>query len=440
MKRYGHLYEQVCSYDNLFNAFHNAQKGKSTRQEVTVFNLNLEENLRSLQYELEEMTYQTSEYVTFIKREPKERIIFKLPFRDRVVHWAIMQVVEPIWTSQFTADTYACIRGRGVHSMTARVRQDIRKDPDGTRYCLKVDVKKFYPTINHSILKEVVRKKIKDPKLLILLDRLIDSTDGVPIGNYTSQFFANLYLSEMDHILKESVGVKYYYRYADDVVLLSGSKEQLHAWLVWMNDYMETERDVSLKRNYSIFPITNGVDFGGYVIYPTHTLARKRNKKSLCRQVAKWRKKGLTSEEIRLKECSRLGFIKHCDSNHLLNVLEMRKFSEIRKTPGKLDGDKIHIDKILDKTIRITGYEITESKYKGECLTLQFMIEEDVNKEDGSTEKEWMKYICFTGSEALINVFKETNAEDYPVEAKIVKQIIKSGKGNFFYNVVDPDE
>ncbi len=136
MKRYGHLYEQVCSYDTLFNAFHNAQKGKSTRQEVTIFNLNLEENLRSLQSELEEMTYQTSEYVTFIKREPKERVIFKLPFRDRVVHWAIMQVVEPIWTSQFTADTYACIRGRGVHSVTARVRQDIRKDPENTRYCL----------------------------------------------------------------------------------------------------------------------------------------------------------------------------------------------------------------------------------------------------------------------------------------------------------------
>lgn len=439
MKRYGHMYEQVCSYTNLFQAFHNAQKGKSSRQEVIQFNYNLEENLRSLQVELESMTYRTSDYVTFVKHEPKERIIFKLPFRDRVVHWAIMQIVEPIWVSQFTSDTYACIKGRGVHSMTARLKKDIKNDPEGTRYCLKVDVKKFYPSINHEILKEVVRKKIKDPKLLALLDQLIDSTDGVPIGNYTSQYFANLYLSEMDHILKEFQGVRYYYRYADDIVLLSSTKQQLHAWLAWMNDYLEIERKVSLKKNYSIFPTTNGIDFGGYVVFPTHTRARKRNKKSLCREVAKWRKKGLTSEEIRLKESSRLGFIKHCDSKHLLNVLEMKKFSEIRKTPGKLDGDKLHIDKILDKTIRITGYEITESKYKGECLTLQYLIEEEVTSEDGSVEKEWVKHISFTGSEALINVFKETKAEDYPVEAKIVKQIIKSGKGNFFYNVVDPD-
>ena len=439
MKRYGHMYEQVCSYTNLFQAFHNAQKGKSSRQEVIQFNYNLEENLRSLQVELESMTYRTSDYVTFVKHEPKERIIFKLPFRDRVVHWAIMQIVEPIWVSQFTSDTYACIKGRGVHSMTARLKKDIKNDPEGTRYCLKVDVKKFYPSINHEILKEVVRKKIKDPKLLALLDQLIDSTDGVPIGNYTSQYFANLYLSEMDHILKEFQGVRYYYRYADDIVLLSSTKQQLHAWLAWMNDYLEIERKVSLKKNYSIFPITNGIDFGGYVVFPTHTRARKRNKKSLCREVAKWRKKGLTSEEIRLKESSRLGFIKHCDSKHLLNVLEMKKFSEIRKTPGKLDGDKLHIDKILDKTIRITGYEITESKYKGECLTLQYLIEEEVTSEDGRVEKEWVKHISFTGSEALINVFKETKAEDYPVEAKIVKQIIKSGKGNFFYNVVDPD-
>lgn len=209
--------------------------------------------------------------------------------------------------------------------------------------------------------------------------------------------------------------------------------------LVWVNDYLEGERKLSLKDNYSIYPVTKGIDFGGYVVYPTHVLARKRNKKNLCRQIAKWRKIGLTNEEIRLRESSRLGFMKHCDSRNLLNVLEMKKFSEIRRSPGKLDGDKLHIDKILDKTIRITAYEITESKYKGECLTLQYLIEKDVKQEDGSVKKEWVKHITFTGSEALIKLFRETDLEDYPVEAKIVKQNISSGKGNFFYNVVDPD-
>lgn len=239
--------------------------------------------------------------------------------------------------------------------------------------------------------------------------------------------------------MKVGLKVKYYFRYADDMVILSGDKSVLHGVLVWVNDYLETERKLSLKDNYSIYPVTKGIDFGGYVVFPTHVMARKRNKKNLCRKISKWRKKGLTNEEIRLKESSRLGFMKHCDSKNLLNVLEMKKFSEIRRSPGKLDGDKLHIDKILDKNIRITAYEITESKYKGECLTLQYLIEKDVTKEDGSVEKEWVKHITFTGSEALIKLFRETDLEDYPVEAKIVKQSISSGKGNFFYNVVDPD-
>jgi retron-type reverse transcriptase len=155
-------------------------------------------------------------------------------------------------------------------------------DVTGTQYCLKVDVRKFYPTIDHSILKGIIRKKIKDVALLELLDGIIDSVpddEGVPIGNYLSQFFANLYLSELDHLLKEHYKVKYYYRYADDIVILDSSKQRLHGLLVAMNDYLHTERNQCLKSNFQIFPVeSRGIDFIGYVFYHTHVLARKKNK------------------------------------------------------------------------------------------------------------------------------------------------------------------
>ena len=240
MKRYGNLYAHICDIDNLRRAAHNAARGK--RNEVTAFFADLDTNLEQLHRELTEKRYSTSRYDVFIKQEGKRREIYKLPFRDRVVHWAIMQVLEPIWTPQFTADTHACIKGRGMHSLLLKLREDLRNDAEGTAYCLKLDVRKFYPSIDHEKMKTVVRRKIKDPEVLWLLDSIIDSAPGVPIGNYISQYFANLYLSELDHLLKEVAGVRYYYRYADDMVLLAGDKPTLHGWLVLINHWLNEER------------------------------------------------------------------------------------------------------------------------------------------------------------------------------------------------------
>ncbi len=317
MKRIGYLFDKVCDLDNLRMAEANAGTGKGSRQEVAQFRANLEQNLAELRAELVNKTYHTSEYTCFIKHEPKERVIFKLPYRDRVVQWAIMQVLVSIWTPIFTSDTYACIKGRGVHSLLVQLRKDLRNDPEGTKYCYKIDIRKFYPSITHSILKQVVRERIKDPDLLWLLDDIIDSADGVPIGNYISQYFANLYLAELDHIAKEQWGVKYYYRYADDIVILSDSKEFLHGIHTKMVQYLAEHRRLELKPNYQIFPVeARGIDYVGYVVRHNYCLARKRNKKALCKIVAKLRHKGLTGEEIRLRVASRLGFIVHADSKH----------------------------------------------------------------------------------------------------------------------------
>lgn len=447
MKRKGYLFERICSMENLLQAFQNASNGKRKRDEVKRFEADLDTNLRQLQVELTTRTYTTSAYEVFAKYEPKRREIYKLPFRDRVVQWAIMQVLEPVWTPQFTSDTHACIRGRGIHSLLRQLRTDLRRDPDGTRYCLKIDVRKFYPSIDHGILKQVIRRKLKDPDVLWLLDGIIDSASGVPIGNYISQYFANLYLSELDHLLKEDVGVRYYYRYADDIVLLSDSKEYLSGVLVYINHYLNDSRLLTLKSNFQIYPVeSRGIDFVGYVTYHTHCLARKRNKQGLCRELAALRKKGLPDEEIRLRVASRMGFMKHCDSNHLLKILGMKKFSDIKPKQGKLTGGKYHIDTILNREIHITAFDVSQSKYDGEMLTLQYEIYEQMEDEQGKVIDDegnpvmaWIKHITFTGSKALIRQLDGVELTE-PVAAKIIKQPIGTDGKRCFYSIVDPDQ
>lgn len=426
---------------------------KRKRDEVTAFFANLEENLAQLHRELTEKRYKTSPYDVFIKYEGKRREIYKLPFRDRVVHWAIMQVLEPIWTPQFTADTHACIKGRGMHSLLRKLREDLRDDAEGTAYCLKLDVRKFYPSIDHDKMKAVVRRKIKDPEVLWLLDGIIDSAPGVPIGNYISQYFANLYLSELDHLLKEVAGVRYYYRYADDMVLLAGDKPTLHGWLVLINDWLNEERHVDLKGNYQVFPVeSRGIDFVGYVTFHTHCLARKKNKQGLCRELAKLRKAGVPEAEIMLLTASRAGFMLHCDSKHLFKVLNMKKFSDlVPKTSGNLTGTKYHVDAILNREIHLTGYKLAPSKHNSEpCLTLQYSIEEPLTEtgpdgqsrpvidDAGQPVTDWVEHITFTGSQALIRQLEGVEITE-PLRAKLIKQPIGDGK-RCFYKLVDPDD
>ncbi len=452
MKRYGNLYAQICDINNLRLAAQNAASGKRRRSEVTAFFARLEENLEQLHRELTEKRYKTSPYDVFVKFEGKRREIYKLPFRDRVVHWAIMQVLEPIWTPQFTADTHACIKGRGMHSLLRKLREDLRNDPEGTAYCLKLDVRKFYPSIDHDKMKAVVRRKIKDPEVLWLLDGIIDSAPGVPIGNYISQYFANLYLSELDHLLKEVAGVRYYYRYADDMVLLAGDKPTLHGWLVLINDWLNEERCVDLKSNYQVFPVeSRGIDFVGYVTFHTHCLARKKNKQGLCRELAKLRKAGVPEAEIMLLTASRAGFMLHCDSKHLFKVLNMKKFSDlVPKTTGNLTGTKYHIDAILNREIHLTGYKLAPSKFNNDqSLTLQYEIEEQLTEtgadgksrpvidDDGNAVTGWVKHITFTGSQALIRQLEGVEITE-PLRAKIIKQPID--RGRCFYKIVDPDD
>ena len=190
MKRINGLFEKIVSIDNIELADQNARKNKGKNWGVIKHDRHREEQNEQLRQLLISGQYKTSEYTTFKIYEPKERIIYRLPyFPDRIVHHAIMNILEPIWTKLFIANSYSCIKGRGIHKCKKDVEKALRNDVENTKYCLKLDITKFYPSIDHEILKQIIRKKIKDVLLLSLLDSIIDSAEGVPIGNYLSQFF-----------------------------------------------------------------------------------------------------------------------------------------------------------------------------------------------------------------------------------------------------------
>lgn len=314
MKRIGNLYQKICSIENLRLADLRARKGKLSQPGVIIHDLNSENNLFELQKMLLDKTYATSKYTTFKIYEPKEREVFRLPyFPDRIAHHAVMNILAPIFVSVFTSDTYSCIKGRGIHAASNALRNSLRDIPQ-TQYCLKLDIKKFYPNVDHDILKMLLRRKIKDVDLLWLLDEIIDSSPGLPIGNYLSQYFANFYLTYFDHWIKESMGEKHYLRYADDMVILSDNKQHLHRLLSDIHKYLNRHLKLKIKENYQIFPVAKrGIDFVGYRHFHTHVLMRKEIKKNFSRTIAS----GKSAASI----ASYYGWAIHCNSKHLLKKI-----------------------------------------------------------------------------------------------------------------------
>lgn len=343
MKRYNNLFDKIVSLDNLYLADIKARRNKGHRQEVEIFDQNRDELLKKLQQQLINNEYITSEYDTFIIKEPKERLIFKLPYYpDRIVHHAIMNVLEPIWTSVFIKNTYSCIKNRGIYAALRDVKEAL-KDKQNTEYCLKLDIRKFYPSIDHDILKQIVRKKIKDAKLLRLLDEIIDSTDGVPIGNYLSQFFANLYLSYFDHWAKEEKHLQYYFRYADDIIVLHKDKQFLRDLFKDMKLQIEALK-LQFKDNYQIFRIEDrSISFVGYKIYHDYVLIRKNIKHRMCRNSARLCKRNVSFKYYRRKMCSHIGWLKHCNGINLLKkILRYRELLVYARNDKKRGTNRKH--------------------------------------------------------------------------------------------------
>lgn len=277
MKRVNNLYKELVSSENIIKAYLNAKKGKSHYREVKMIEKNPSFYLEEIQDLLLKEEYEISNYrITKRISGGKEREIYKLPFYpDRIIHHCIIQVVQKLWTRLLIRDTFSTIPKRGIHDGVRRVKKAL-VDKEGTTYCLKLDINKYYKSIDHIILKNTIKRKIKDEAFLSLLFKIIDSTDGVPIGNYISQWLGNVHLAYLDHYCKEELKCKYYFRYCDDIVVLSDSKEKLHQDLLAITEYLHT-LNLKVKPNYQIFPTNvRGIDFLGYRFFHNYILVRKR--------------------------------------------------------------------------------------------------------------------------------------------------------------------
>ncbi|MBU2567510.1 MAG: reverse transcriptase/maturase family protein [Elusimicrobia bacterium] len=276
-KTYNNLYEKICSFENLLLAAKKAQKGKRFRENTAWFNFNLEKELLKLQEELINQTYQLGKYKQFIVYESKKRLISAAPYRDRVVHHALCNVIEPIFEKTFIYDSYANRKSKGTHRAILRFTEFCRKN----KFVLKCDIEDYFNSIDRKILFNIIAEKIKDEKVLWLVRKIIDSSPGncgLPIGNLTSQFFANLYLNDYDHFIKETLNCKYYVRYVDDFVIWGDDKRELDQIKEKINRYLFTNLNIKPHpKKTQVFPITQGTTFLGFRIFPTHRLLRKSN-------------------------------------------------------------------------------------------------------------------------------------------------------------------
>lgn len=322
-KRLKNVYHLIYSPENLVKAQYKAQKGKGRRSEIDNFNNNICENLNDLWDMLVNETYVPGDYRIKTIYEPKERVIMIAPFfPDRIVHHCIINVLGQFWSSLFISNTYACIKGRGIHKCMEDVHKALVTDRNGTKYCLKIDIRKFYDNVDHAALKMIMRYMISDEQLLRLLDKIIDSNGmekGLPIGNFTSQYLANVYLSYFDHWMKEVLRVKYYYRYMDDIVVLSDSKEKLRQILDAMGLYLGTELKLEIKSNWQIFPVDDrGIDYVGFKQNHFGILLRKGILKRFYMKLRKVQKTYKISNEMDIKHLfpSEYGWIIRCSEDH----------------------------------------------------------------------------------------------------------------------------
>ena len=299
-----YLFNKLISWENLLLAFKKANKGRRWRAEILGFTRHIVYNLVLIREALLKRTYVHSDYFIFIINDSKKRIIRAAPFRDRIVHHALCNILEPIFEKSFIFDSYACRKGKGSHKAIKRLQCFLRvldRFNDKKIFCLKCDITKFFDNIDHNVLKQIIRTKISSPGVLWLTDLIIDSygeNTGNPIGNLTSQLFANIYLNELDHFIKDRLQVKYYIRYMDDFIILDTDKHRLFELRNLIKDFLQSKLKLQLHPKKSeYFPINKGVDFLGYIVFPNYILLRKSTVQRFLKKCKKQLKKCLTSKE-----------------------------------------------------------------------------------------------------------------------------------------------
>lgn len=334
VKKYKNLWQKVVDNDNIALAYHKAKKGKSKYNAVRYFEAHKEECLKNVKELLVEHKFTTGAYKEKIIKEPKERIIYVLPFYpDRIIQHALINVLEPIFVKMFIKDTYACIEGRGIHKGSLRIMEFVRHN----KYCLKMDIRKFYPSINHDILMQIVKRKIGDKEVLQLIENIVRSIPGeknVPIGNLTSQWFGNLYMNELDMFIKHKLKIKCYLRYCDDFALFSNDKKQLNEAKHKIIKFLTDELKLTLSK-CDLFQTTQGVDFLGYRHFKNYILIRKSTVKRVKKRLIKVKKAYLAGkmqhDKFRSIVASTVGWFKWANSHNLSLSLQLEELKEMAK-------------------------------------------------------------------------------------------------------------
>ena len=331
MKRHGNLYDKITDADNVRLAYRLAKRGKPTMPSIVRFDRNRDENLEAVRRALVEKTFTTSPYTYKTVYEPKKRAIYILPFApDRIVQHALMNVLIPIWQPLFIADTYACIDNRGIHAGSRRTMEAVRRNA----YCLKCDIAGFYPSMDHALLKAIIRRKIKCPGTLWLIDNIIDSFPGeknVPIGNYTSQWFGNIYMNEMDQFAKHTLKIRDYIRYCDDFLLFHDDKAVLRDAARQVEAFAGEALKLRLSK-CDLFPTSRGVDFLGYRHFRKHVLLRKSMAKRVAKRLKRppdWYAAGkVTAEHCRSVLASARGWLRWANTHNFQRKVRLPELTE----------------------------------------------------------------------------------------------------------------
>lgn len=329
-KTFSHLFESIVDFGALHAAYLKARRGKRYAADVLRFGANLEQELLALRAELQQGVYQTGPYNVFTVYEPKKRQIAALPFRDRVVHHALCRVIEPIWEARFMRDSYACRTGKGTHAGANRLTQFLQRAARrwaGEVYVLKMDVRSYFPSINHAILLSLLCRHVACDRTLALITEIIDGwpcdggESGLPIGNLTSQLFANIYLHELDVFVKQQLRVEMYVRYMDDAVIVGPDKRSLQATRARIAQFLAERLRLQLNSKTQVFAAAQGVSFLGYRIWATHRLLREGSIKRMRRKLRAFRRQsrheGIAFKDIDASVQSWLGHARHANTYRL---------------------------------------------------------------------------------------------------------------------------
>ena len=324
------IFEKIISPENLFSAWDSFKSDKRGKSDVQSFEWNLERNIFQLHRNLKSKAYTHSPYEGFYITDPKLRHIHKATVRDRILHHAVFSVVNPIFEPTFIPTSFSCRIGYGTHKGVEILEAITRKiSKNNTRPCfvLKCDVRKFFDSVNHEILLSIIKKRIKDIDAIWLLESIVESYEsapgkGIPIGNLTSQIFANIYMNEFDQFVKHRLKVKRYVRYTDDFALILESPEELRKLLIPISEFLENELALKLHPNKIILTrLSQGVDFLGYVIFPKYRLLRTKTKyrmfKKLEKRMEKYKAGDITRSNFEQSLQSYLGVLSHANTYKL---------------------------------------------------------------------------------------------------------------------------